>query len=78
MPDEEYHCTNQKEIFEVHTCTMRENGALSPDVNIADLAANTTWFSGAEIVGMVRAAASYALDRLVHKVALLIINVGGA
>ena len=56
---------------------MRESGALSPDVNIADLAANTTWFSGAEIAGVVRAAASYALEKLVlvHEVVLLIVNV---
>ena len=69
--------SDRQEIFEVHTCTMRESGALSPDVNIADLAANTTRFSGAEIAGVVRAAASYALERqvLVHKQVLLMVNV---
>ena len=44
---------------------MRESGSLSSDVSISELAANTTRFSGAEIAGVVRAAASYALDRQV-------------
>ena len=42
---------------------MRESGMLSADVDLSDLAANTTRFSGAEIAGVVRAAASYALER---------------
>ena len=40
---------------------MRESATLSPDVNLKELAANTTRFSGAEIAGVVRGAASYAL-----------------
>ncbi len=48
---------------------MNENGFLADDVNIKDLAANTTQFSGAEIAGIVRLAASYALDRKVGRVA---------
>ena len=42
----------------MHTQEMRESGTLSPNVNLKELAANTTRFSGAEIV---REAASYAL-----------------
>ena len=53
------------EIFEIHTRSMQEMGSLSPDVNLKELAANTTRFSGAEIAGLVRAATSYALDRMV-------------
>ncbi len=53
------------EIFHIHTRQMKENGFLADDVNIKDLAANTTQFSGAEIAGIVRLAASYALDRKV-------------
>ncbi len=53
------------EIFHIHTQQMKENGFLADDVNIKDLAANTTQFSGAEIAGIVRLAASYALDRKV-------------
>lgn len=59
LPDEE----GRREIFEIHTRLMRESHMLSPDVNLLDLAANTTRFSGAEIAGVVRAAASYALER---------------
>ena len=42
---------------------MRNSSMLSPDVDLWELAANTTRFSGAEISGVVRAAASYALER---------------
>ena len=58
-------CHCRHEIFEIHTRSMREAGSLSPDVNLKELAANTTRFSGAEIAGLVRAATSYALDRMV-------------
>ena len=46
---------------------MRESGTLSPDINLKELAANTTRFSGAEIAGVVRGAASYALERKVSQ-----------
>ena len=49
----------------IHTRQMKENGYLADDVNLRELAANTTQFSGAEIAGIVRLAASYALDRKV-------------
>lgn len=45
---------------------MRESGTLARDVDLRELAANTTRFSGAEIAGVVRAAASYALEKQVH------------
>ena len=51
------------EIFEIHTRLMRESGSLDEHVNLSQLAANTTGYSGAEIAGCVRAAASYALER---------------
>jgi len=44
---------------------MKENGKLAQDVDIADLAAETKNFSGAEIEGLVRAATSTAMNRLV-------------
>uniref|UniRef100_A0A1X7VB22 Vesicle-fusing ATPase n=1 Tax=Amphimedon queenslandica TaxID=400682 RepID=A0A1X7VB22_AMPQE len=59
LPDEE----GREEIFSIHTREMRESGILSTDVNLKELAANTTRFSGAEIAGVVRGAASYALER---------------
>ena len=45
----------------MHTQEMRESGTLSPNVNLKELAANATKFSGAEIAEVVRGAASYAL-----------------
>ncbi len=59
LPDEE----GRQEIFEIHTREMKKNNLLGSDVNMLELAANTTRFSGAEIAGVVRAAASYALER---------------
>lgn len=59
LPDEQ----GRKEIFEIHTRSMRGSQMLAPDVSLIELAANTSRFSGAEIAGVVRAAASYALDR---------------
>ena len=53
------------EIFYIHTRQMLENGYLSSDVDLEDLARNTTQFSGAEIAGVVRLAVSFALDRKV-------------
>ena len=44
---------------------MKDHGYLADDVNLRELAVNTTQFSGAEIAGIVRLAASYALDRKV-------------
>ena len=42
---------------------MRESDSLDEHVSLSELAANTTGYSGAEIAGCVRAAASYALER---------------
>ena len=44
---------------------MRANGKLSPEVDIVELAASTKNFSGAEIEGLVRAATSMAMNRLI-------------
>ncbi len=60
LPDEQ----GREEIFEIHTRSMRDSSMLAPDISLNELAANTSRFSGAEIAGVVRAAASYALDRL--------------
>ncbi len=59
LPDQE----GRKEIFEIHTREMKKNGLLGSSVNLWELAANTSRFSGAEIAGVVRAASSYALSR---------------
>ena len=44
---------------------MKKYKHLSNDVDIMELARNTSQFSGAEIAGLVRMAASFALDRRV-------------
>ena len=44
---------------------MRKNEKLSSDVDLTELATITKNFSGAEIEGLVRAAQSCALNRLV-------------
>ena len=44
---------------------MKANGKLSEDVNLDELATITKNFSGAELEGLVRAAQSCALNRLV-------------
>jgi len=61
LPKEE----GRLEILNIHTCTMRKNEKLSTDVDLAELAHMTKNFSGAEIEGLVRAAQSCALNRLV-------------
>ena len=53
------------QILNIHTNTMKDNKKLSGDVNIEELAGLTKNFSGAEIEGLVRAAQSCALNRLV-------------
>ena len=60
----------RRAIARIHTRQMRENGALAADAaalvedgGSAGLAARTELFSGAELAGLVRAAASFALQR---------------
>jgi len=53
------------QILNIHTRKMKANGKLSSDVDIAELASITKNFSGAELEGLVRAAQSCALNRLV-------------
>ena len=53
------------QILNIHTCKMKANGKLGPDVDIDELAKITKNFSGAELEGLVRAAQSCALNRLV-------------
>lgn len=53
------------QILNIHTRKMVANEKLSKDVNLHELAKLTKNFSGAEIEGLVRAAQSCALNRLV-------------
>ena len=61
LPDE----FGRGQILNIHTATMRKNNKLAPDVDLKELAAITKNFSGAEIEGLVRAAQSTAINRLV-------------
>ncbi len=53
------------QILNIHTRKMRENGKLAKDVDVKSMAKVTKNFSGAELEGLVRAAQSCALNRLV-------------
>ncbi len=53
------------QIVNIHTRKMIANGKLGSDVDVNELAKLTKNFSGAEIEGLVRAAQSCALNRLV-------------
>lgn len=61
LPDEKGRC----QILNIHTTLMRKYEKLSPDVNLAEIAALTKNFSGAELEGLVRAAQSTAMNRLI-------------
>lgn len=61
LPDEH----GRVQILNIHVETMRIHGKLGPDVDIAELASLTKNFSGAEIEGLVRAAQSTAMNKLI-------------
>ncbi|BFZ22128.1 hypothetical protein BsWGS_25167 [Bradybaena similaris] len=61
LPDEH----GRVQILNIHTERMRQHDKLSPDVDIQELASLTKNFSGAEIEGLVRAAQSTAMNRLI-------------
>lgn len=59
LPDER----GRRQIFNIHTQRMRAEKKLAGDVNLDELASQTKNFSGAEIEGLVKSAASFALNR---------------
>lgn len=61
LPDEH----GRLQILNIHTEKLRENEKLAVDVSIEELATVTKNFSGAELEGLVRAAASTAMNRLI-------------
>jgi vesicle-fusing ATPase len=61
LPDEH----GRVQILNIHTVRMKDHNKLAPDVDIARLAKDTKNFSGAEIEGLVRAATSTAMNRLI-------------
>lgn len=59
LPDEK----GRLQILNIHTAKMRTNKNLDSDVDLAELAAVTKNFSGAEIMGLTTSAVSFALNR---------------
>lgn len=59
LPDEH----GRVQIFNIHTTPMREHNYIDSRVNIPELAHLSKNYSGAEIEGVVKSAASYALNR---------------
>lgn len=59
LPDER----GRVQILKIHTSTMQKSGVLGSDVDLAEVAANTKNFSGAELMGLVQNAATYSLNR---------------
>ncbi|MFH4984467.1 hypothetical protein AB6A40_011176 [Gnathostoma spinigerum] len=61
LPDEK----GRLQILKIHTARMSEYDKLDKSVDLVDLARKTKNFSGAEIEGLIRAAQSSAMNRLV-------------
>lgn len=59
LPDE----AGRLQILNIHTTSMRQGGLMDSDVDLAELAAQTKNFSGAEIRGLVNSASSFAFTR---------------
>ncbi|CAH1990020.1 unnamed protein product [Acanthoscelides obtectus] len=53
------------QILEIHTARMKQYKKMGADVDLRELAALTKNFSGAELEGLVRAAQSTAMNRLI-------------
>ena len=68
----------RSQIFKIHTRKMKENGKLGGTVRLDELATMTKNFSGAEIEGLVRAAQSCALNRLVKASSKVEVDVNAA
>jgi SpoVK/Ycf46/Vps4 family AAA+-type ATPase len=61
LPDEQ----GRVQILNIHTEKFKTTGIMADDISILDLAQKTKNFTGAEIAGFCRSAASFALNRQV-------------
>eukprot|EP00168_Porphyra_purpurea_P003000 TRINITY_DN1357_c0_g1_i3.p1 TRINITY_DN1357_c0_g1~~TRINITY_DN1357_c0_g1_i3.p1 ORF type:complete len:557 (+),score=258.51 TRINITY_DN1357_c0_g1_i3:242-1912(+) len=61
LPDEH----GRAQILRIHTGKMRANKMLAPDVSVESIAARSKNYSGAELEGVCKSAASHAMNRLV-------------
>lgn len=59
LPNEE----GRLQIIKIHTRDMSNNNYLDENINFTNLAKNTKNYSGAEIEGLIKSAASFALNR---------------
>lgn len=59
LPDED----GRQQILRIHTAKMRQNKMLGQDVDIPELAGGTKNYSGAELEGVCKSAAAFALNR---------------
>jgi len=62
LPDE----PGRRQILGIHTRKLRESGMLDPDVDLDYVAKHTKNYSGAELEGVVKAAASNAISAVVE------------
>lgn len=63
LPDED----GRVQILTIHTNGMKDNGFLDAGVDVLELAGRTKNYTGAEIEGVCKAAASYAFERNIDK-----------
>ena len=61
LPNQE----ERKEIFDIHTKFMNDNDVLHESISLSGLSKRAENFTGAEIEGLVKSAASYALTRTI-------------
>ncbi|KAG5884302.1 Vesicle-fusing ATPase 1 [Gonioctena quinquepunctata] len=61
LPNEE----GRLQILDIHTTRMKQYKKMSPDIDLNEVATLTKNFSGAELEGLVRAAQSTAMNRLI-------------